>query len=146
MIAKVAKKVVKVFLILEEGSFSCFLSTSFWSVVEIKIQWRRTKKNPHPTKWNRKNKNSPPYRARRQRLPFVFLFFIEKPYALSFSWSLALCCCWELCSTRSRAALLHCPQNQQFCVPIISLQTGLARGARASFDDIIIAVTLVAHG
>lgn len=40
---------------------------------------------------------------------------------MSFSWSLALCCCWELCTACSGAALLHCTQNQQFRQSRVSL-------------------------
>lgn len=114
--AKVANKVSTVFLILEEGPFSYFLLTSFWRVVEIKIQWRRNKKT-HPTNWNKKNKNIPPHLARRSRMSFafpLFFFFIEKPQTLSFFPQVfALCCSWELFSACSGAAPLHCTQNQQ---------------------------------
>lgn len=141
MNAKVAKKVPTVFLILEEGSFSYFLLTGFSRVVEI--QWIRRRRRKNQTKWNKKNKNSPPYLA--GRYSFLYLWRSHTlclppevlPFAAAENYAPPVV---ELrCSTAHK--INYSPKAE--CV---SLQPGLARGARASFDDIIVAVTLVACG
>lgn len=75
-------------------------------------------------------------------MPFVFHYLWWSHAALLTDLSFPPRC-WELCTACSRAETLHCSLNQQFLHSRASFFPIFTQSARARFDDIITAVTLI---